>query len=195
LSERASRLYVRSGACGDLCHDTPCWPWFVHWLSVRWTTATRFSLVSLASCKTGCSPSWMSPTVGFLSEAVRTHNPIASWDPLVASSRASYILAVRSGLPLSSWNSADVPCWGPSPDIWCRHSTPSAFCWHSHAGGTVHQTFNAQRPCLHLHVRGTACRRPSRMHRRWRRSVVNWRLYFPSRRLTMIRRSWLYCTV
>jgi len=30
-SERASRLYVRSGACGDLCHDTPCWPWFVHW--------------------------------------------------------------------------------------------------------------------------------------------------------------------
>ena len=64
-SERASRLYVRSGACGDLCHDTPCWPWFVHWLSARWTTATRFSLVSPTSCKTGCSPSWMLPPIWF----------------------------------------------------------------------------------------------------------------------------------
>jgi len=43
LSERPSRLYVRSGACGNLCRDTPCWPWFVHWLSARWTTATRLS--------------------------------------------------------------------------------------------------------------------------------------------------------
>ena len=65
LSERASRLYVRSGACGDLCHDTPCWPWFVHWLSARWTTATRFSLVFPASCRIGCSPSWMPPPVWF----------------------------------------------------------------------------------------------------------------------------------
>ena len=58
-----------------------------------------------------------------LTEAVWKHSPIASWAPLVASSGASYIPAVRSGLPLSSWNSADVPCWGPSPDIWCRNST------------------------------------------------------------------------
>ena len=30
-------------------------------------------------------------------------------------------------LALSSWNSADVPCWwGPSPDTSRRHSTPSA---------------------------------------------------------------------
>jgi len=49
---------------------------------------------------------------GFLSEAVRMHNPIASWAPLVASFGASHIAAVRSGLPLSSWNSANVPCWG-----------------------------------------------------------------------------------
>jgi len=64
-SERASRLYVRSGACGNLCLDMPCWPWFVHILSARSTTATRFSLVSPASCKTGCSPSWMPPLVWF----------------------------------------------------------------------------------------------------------------------------------
>ena len=54
-----------SMACDDLCHDMPCWFWFVHWLSARWTTATRFSLVSPASCKTGCSPSWMPPPVWF----------------------------------------------------------------------------------------------------------------------------------
>ena len=45
------------------------------------------------------------------------------------------------------------------------------------------------------HVRGTACRRLSGMNRRWRRSVTSWRLYFSGRRLTMTRRSWLYCTV
>ena len=44
-------------------------------------------------------------------------------------------------------------------------------------------------------VRGTACRRLSGMHRRWRRSVASWRLYFSGRPSTMIRRSWLYCTV
>ena len=36
-SERASGLYDRSGACGDLSHVMPCWPWFVHWLSARWS--------------------------------------------------------------------------------------------------------------------------------------------------------------
>ena len=45
------------------------------------------------------------------------------------------------------------------------------------------------------HVRGTACCRLSGMHRRWWRSVASWRLYFSGRHLTMIRRSWLYCTV
>jgi len=87
---------------------------------------------------------------GFLSEAVRTHNPIALWTPLVESSRASHIPAVRSGpgLPLSSWNSAGVPCWEPAPDIWRQHSTLSALCWLSHAGGTVHQTFNTRWLCL-----------------------------------------------
>ena len=41
------------------------------------------------------------------------------------------------------------------------------------------------------HVPGTACRRLSGMHRRWRRSVANWRLYF----FVVVWRSWLYCTV
>ena len=44
------------------------------------------------------------------------------------------------------------------------------------------------------HVRGTACRRLSGMHRRWRRFIANWRLYFFGHRLTMIKRSRLYCT-
>ena len=43
------------------------------------------------------------------------------------------------------------------------------------------------------HVRGTACRRLSGMHRRWRRSVASWSI--SGRRLTMTRRSWMYCTV
>ena len=67
---------------------------------------------------------------------------------LVASSGASNIPTVRSGLPLSSWNSTVIPCWEPSPDIWHQHSMLSALCWHSHAGGTIHQTFDARQPCL-----------------------------------------------
>jgi len=36
------------------------------WTTARWTTASRFSLVwSPASCKTGCSPSWIPPPVWF----------------------------------------------------------------------------------------------------------------------------------
>jgi len=65
--------------------------------------------LSPAICKTGCSPSWCRRPFRFLSEVVRTHNPIASWTPLVESSGASHIPAVHSGLPLSSWNSAGVP--------------------------------------------------------------------------------------
>ena len=57
------------------------------------------------------------PSFVFLSEAVRMHNTIALSAPMAASSGASHIPAVRSSLPLSSWNSADVPCWEPSPDI------------------------------------------------------------------------------
>jgi len=45
------------------------------------------------------------------------------------------------------------------------------------------------------HVRGTACNRLSRMHHRWLRSVTSWIPHFSGRRLTMTRRSWLYCTV
>jgi len=79
-------------------------------------------------------------------------NPIECSPPrpllAVPNVRASHIPAVRSGLPLSSWNSAGVPCWEPAPDIWRRHSTSSALCWLSHAGGTVHQTFNTRWPCL-----------------------------------------------
>ena len=67
------------------------------------------------------------------------------------------------------------PCWWYRPlDV--QHSVTVPFQWLRH-------------------VRGTACRRLSGMHRRWRRSVASWRLYFSGRRLTMIRRSWLYCTV
>jgi len=58
-------------------NDMPCWSWFVHWLSARWTTATRFSLVSPPSCKTGCSPSWMPYPVWFSQRERITHNSIA----------------------------------------------------------------------------------------------------------------------
>ena len=99
-------------------------------MSARWTTATRFSLVSRPAARPAAVRLECRRPFGFLSDAIRTHNPIAS-----------HIPAVRSGLPLSSWNSAGVPCWEPAPDIWRLHST-SALCWLSHAGGTVHQTFN-----------------------------------------------------
>jgi len=61
--------------------------------------------------------------------------------------RVAFRLCVLVYRCLSSWNSAVVPCWEPSPDIWRQHTTSSAFCWHSHAGGTVHQTFNTRWPC------------------------------------------------
>ena len=67
------------------------------------------------------------------------------------------------------------PCWWYRPlDVQHSVNVPSHWLWH---------------------VRGTACRRLSGMHRRWRRSVASWRPYFFGRRSTMIRRSWLYCTV
>ena len=144
---------------------------------------------------------------GFLSEAVRTHNPIASWTPLVESSLASHIPAVRSGLPLSSWNSAGVPYWEPAPDVWRRHSTSSLTstldvvyalltqpCWWSYRPPDVQHSVTVPSQWLR-HVRGTACRRLSGMHHHWRRSIASWRLYFTGRHLTMTRRSWLYCTV
>jgi len=52
--------------------------------------------------------------------------------------QVTFRLCVLAYGPLSSWNSAGVPCWEPAPDIWRRHSTSSALCWLSHAGGTVH---------------------------------------------------------
>jgi len=83
--------------------------------TVTWTNYTNsFCAQSIITVHIECHRPF-----GFLSEVVRAHNPIASWAPLVASSGASHIPAVRSGLPLSSWswNSAVVPCWKPSPDI------------------------------------------------------------------------------
>ena len=186
----------RSGACGDLCHDMPCWPWFVHWLSARWTTATRFSLVFPATCKTGCSPSWMPQPFGFLSEAVRTHNPIASRTALVESSRASHIPTVCCGLPLSSWNSAGVPCWQPASLLWTsnvdtRHRLHSADSAMLVVPSTRRSPLGDRAFQWLRHVHETACRRLSVMHRHWQCSIVSWRLYFSGRRLTMIKRSWL----
>ena len=110
-------------------------------------------------------------------EAVRTHNPIASWTPLVESSGASHIPAVRSGLPLSSWNSAGVPCWEPAPDV---HLTSTLDvicalltqpCWWYRPPDVQH---SVTVPSQWLgHVLGAACRRLSGMHRHWRRSVAS----------------------
>jgi len=101
----------------------------------------------------------------------------------------------HSGLLLSSWNSAILPCWEPSRDIWRQHLMASILCWHSHAGGIVHQTLNAWWPCTGnpffgwlQHVHGTACRHLVRM-----RHHTNWRLYFLGRHFTLIQQSWLYC--
>jgi len=47
---------------------------------------------------------------------------------------------------------------GPSLDIWRRYSTSCAFCWLSHAGGTVYQTFNTRWPCFpsgYIYIGGT----------------------------------------
>ena len=78
---------------------------------------------------------------GFLSKAVRTHNPIAPWASLAESSGAGHFPAMRSGIPLPSWNSAVLPCCELSPDIWRWHSPSSAFCRLSHAGRTFYQTY------------------------------------------------------
>ena len=134
---------------------------------------------------------------GFLSEAVRTHNPIASWTSLVESSGASHIPAVRSGLPLSSWNSAGVLCRActrhltSTLDVVCALLTQP--CWWYRPPDVQHSVTVPSQWLRHVH--GTACRRLSGMHRRRRRSVASWRLYFFGRRLTITRRSWLYCTV
>ena len=136
---------------------------------------------------------------GFFSEAVRTHNPIASWDLLVASSGASYIPTVRSGLPLHvfmeqrrrTFLGAFSGHLTSTRDVVCAMLTQP--CWWYRPLDVQH---SVTVPSQWLrHVRGTACCRLSGMHRRWRRSVASWRLYFSGRRLTMTRRSWLYCTV
>jgi len=86
---------------------------------------------------------------------------------LVESSGAGHIPAVRSGLPLSSSNSVVVSCREPSPDIWRRHSTPSAFCWHSHADGIVHQTLNDRRPCLPMASARACMEQPAVVCQEW----------------------------
>jgi len=147
-SERASRLYVGSGACGDLCHDTPCWPWFVHWLSARWTTATRFSLVSPASRETGCSPSWMPPPVWFSQRGGQN-----AWPPLLRElhwlrvpERVTFRLCVLAYRCLHGTAPAYLAeSLHRTSDVDTRRRLRSA---DSHAGGTVHQTFNTRWPCL-----------------------------------------------
>jgi len=188
LSERVSRLYVKSGACGDLCHLTPCWLWFVLCqqggllqLSPRWyiVSAARPAAVRI-ECR---RPS------GFLSKAVRTHNPIASWASLAESSGAGHLPAMRSGIPLPSWNSAVLL------RAFSGHltSTLAAVCvLQTQPRWSYLLPDNARRPYVPfqwLHVHGTVCHHPSGMRRRWCRSVVIWRLYFFGRRSIFIRRS------
>ena len=66
-------------------------------------------------------------------------------------------------------------------------------CWW-YRPPDVQRSATVPSQCLR-HVRGTAWRRLSGMHYHWRRSIASWRLYFSCRHLTMIRPSWLYCTV
>ena len=121
---------------------------------------------------------------GFLSEAVRMHNPIASWAPLVESSGASHIPAVPSGLPLSSWNSAGVPCWEPAPgnasDVDTRRRLQSADSAMLVVPSTRRSTLGDCAFQVASARAWTACCRLSGMHRRWRRSVASWRLLFQS---------------
>jgi len=90
-------LYSPTQGLADLGSCTDCQQGGLLQLGSRWypRPAARPAAVRLECCR----------PFGFLSEAVRTHNPIASWTPLVESSGASHIPAVHSGLPLSSWNS------------------------------------------------------------------------------------------
>ena len=78
LSERALRLYVRSGACSDLCHDTPCWLLFVHYCN-----SVLAGIPGQLQDRIECRRPFR-----LLSEA------ITSWTPLVESSGASHIPAV-----------------------------------------------------------------------------------------------------
>jgi len=120
-----------------------------------------------------------------------THNPIASWTPLVESSGASHIPAVRSGLPLSSWISAGVPCWEPAPDI---TSTVDAVCvlltqpcgWYRPPDVQHSVTV----PSQWLRAFGTCVEQPAVVCQEC--TVAD---DYSGRRLTMTRRSWLYCTV
>jgi len=113
----------------------------------------------------------------------------------------SFILVLLQWLtPL--WNSAGVPCWEPAPDVTSDVDTRRRLRSADSAMLVVARPYrppdvqhSVTVPSQWLrHVRGTACRHLSGMHRRWRRFVASWRLYFSGRRLTMTRRSWLYCT-
>jgi len=104
----ASSLLTRSGARGDLCHVMPCWPWFVHWLSAWWTgllqLRSRWYLWPAArpiAVRLECRRPF-----GFLSEAVRTHNPHCVVSSICCEFRNGSHSAVRSSLPLPSRNSA-----------------------------------------------------------------------------------------
>jgi len=180
----------------SLSRHVPCWPWFVHWLSARWTIQLGSHWYPRPAARPAAVRLECRRPFGFLSEAVRTHNPIASWTPLVdlrLPERVTFQLSVlayrclhgiapayltESLLRTSNINVVCVlltqPCWWYCPpDVQHTVTVPSQWLWH---------------------VRGTTCHRLSGMHCRWRRSVSSWRLYFSSRRLTMIRRSWLFST-
>ena len=78
-----------------------------------------------------------------------------------------------------------------------RRRLRSAECWLSHAGGTVHQTFNIRWPCLPMASARAWNSLPSSVRNAlplttFRRELKT--VLFRSG-LTMIRRSWLYCTV
>ena len=75
LSDRVSRLFVKSGVCVVLFHAMPCWLWFVPFCQQGW-------LLQLCPC--WCFSPDTRPAVvrfeyrrpfGFLWEAVRTHRP------------------------------------------------------------------------------------------------------------------------
>ena len=86
---------------GGLLQLSPCW----------YIVPTARPAAVRTEC---CHPS------GFLSTAVRTHNPIAPWASLVESSKAGHFPAMCSCIPLPSI----LPCCELSLDIWRQHSPP-----------------------------------------------------------------------
>ena len=98
FTPRERFIQTRSSAVADRRRDASC-----HWIFC--TDCQQGGLLQLGSrwyhrpvARTAAVRLECRRPFGFLSEAVRTHNPIASWTPLVESSGASHIPAVRSVL-------------------------------------------------------------------------------------------------